>query len=126
MPRKSAITSLPLQVQVELDERMRGRAYTSLDEHCAWLEGKGVNCSRSALGRHMIALRRADASLGNPRAVVASQKSLGSVDRNDLLMELGRLQLTQARVLAQLQALDGSGMDMTTSSADADPGAAEI
>jgi hypothetical protein len=109
MPRKSVITSLPLSVQLELDERMRARAYTSLGEHYAWLEEKGLSCSRSALGRHMIALRKADAIRNEPRAVVASQKSKGSVSRDELLIELGRLHLEKERVIAQLMAMEKAG-----------------
>ena len=70
----------------------------------------------------MIALRRADAGRNDHRALVASQKSKGTLNRDDLLMELGRLQVAQARILAQLQVLEDSGMDAraTESGSDAE------
>ncbi|UJM85278.1 DUF3486 family protein [Rhodanobacter denitrificans] len=100
-----------MSVQDALDERLRTTAYAQLDEHREHLTSEGYNISRSALGRHAQALRAADSSLGDRRARVAEIKAKPKGKRDDLLMELGRLQLAQSRILMQLHALEESGID---------------
>jgi hypothetical protein len=110
MGRRSAITKLPLELQNSLDTRLRESTYGDFDVHAAWLESKGYTVSRSAIHRHSVALRAADSSLGDARARTATIKASPRRSRDDLLIELGRLHLAKERVIAQLLALDGSGI----------------
>jgi len=112
MGRLSAMLSLPLELQDELNDRIRKAGYGALESQCEWLASKGYKVSRSALGRHSQALRIAESSLGDPRARLAEVKAKPASHTRRLLMELGRLQVAQARILAQLQALEDNGTDL--------------
>lgn len=105
MARKSAFSMLPLAMQEKLDARIRASMYSDLDAHIVWLTQEGCKVSRSALHRHASALRRADSSLGDARARVAEWHARPKRDRDELLMELGQLQLAQAEILAQLRCM---------------------
>lgn len=119
MPRNAAVSRLPDELQEEMNDRIRKGGYGCLDTLAAWLASKGYKVSRSALGRHSQALRMADSSLGDPRARLAEVKRKPPAQVRWMLMELGRLQVAQARLLAQLQALEDSGMDLVAAIADA-------
>lgn len=120
MGRLSALLNLPLELQDELNDRIRKAGYGALDEQREWLASRGHKVSRSALGRHSQAMRAADSSLGDPRARLAEVKVRPPAQARRLLMELGRLQVAQARILAQLQALEDNGMDLVDVIATAD------
>lgn len=112
MGRQAAINKLPVHIQLELNERLRRSGYCAIEMEVIWLAGEGYTVSRSAVHRHCQALRAADSSLGDVRARVAEIRAKPKGTRDDLFRELGRLQLAQARILAQLQALEDNGMDL--------------
>lgn len=68
MSRISSIVLQPSKVRQQIDARLRANGYGGLNATVEWLRQRGVDVSRSALGRYAISLRTADAMTGKTGA----------------------------------------------------------
>lgn len=105
MPRISSIDRLPETTRRDLDDLIRDNGYCDMEATLTWLREKGEKISHSALGRHMLALRVADSSLGMQRARLVEVRRGTPSNRAALLEQLGKLELEKARLLARLMAM---------------------
>jgi len=106
MPRISSIDRLPDDVRSGLDEQIRDNGYCDMEATMTWLRESGAKISRSALGRHMLALRVTDSSLGVQRARLLEVRRGTPSNRAAILEQLGRLEYEKAQLLARLLAMD--------------------
>lgn len=113
MTRRSEILKLPVALRCDLDEKLRTNAYGDYVALSDWLEGQGFGVSKSSIHRYGRALRKIDADDGalGPRIAAEARRHEGSpgAQRDELLLELGRLHYRQQQLLAQIAQLD-SGM----------------
>lgn len=110
MARRSEIMKMPTVLRCELDERLRSNGYGDYDGLAAWLKAEGHPSSKSALHRYGKALSLHDAKNGRQEPCVAVIARRGDCDRvagrDQLLLELGRLQYRASQIIAELSQLD--------------------
>jgi len=109
MAMRSAIRKLSKTDLSELHQRLRDTWYSDVDDHTAWLKGKGYDISRSSLHRYMLRLRETDKESGSEQAAIAASRADSKQRKRQLLERLGALRVEELRILEQLVALEEAG-----------------
>ena len=105
MPRTAKVLQLPPEVRAQLDAKLRTNGYSGVVALSEWLDGLRHSIGKSALHDYALALRRLDAERGDETARISLRgvgDDLGGEEVNMLLIELGRLRLREAQILAKL------------------------
>lgn len=101
MPRVSVISKMPKELRSQLDKRLREAGYSNLMEHAEWLQGQGINASKSAVGRYSVELKAKDRASSS--IAKGMRDDLSDREAVDLLLELGALRVKEKRILDRLE-----------------------